>query len=71
MENALMAEIKSQLLAELLIEAADVTNDEEKARVLRRARDAMWRSVAYWGVNFARSFGELVDEMIEDDASTG
>jgi hypothetical protein len=69
-ENALMSSVSMPplLLAELLVAAAGVTSDEEKARVLMRARDTMWRNVAYWGVSFTRSFGELVEELIEDDA---
>jgi hypothetical protein len=69
--DALMgAEVTPLMLAELLIEAAGVTNDAEKARVLMRARDALWRATDYWGAGFARVFGAPVEEMIEDDAST-
>jgi hypothetical protein len=64
------ASVTTLMLAELLVEVAGVTNDEEKVRVLMRARDALWRATDYWGTNFARSFGMLVEEMIEDDAST-
>jgi hypothetical protein len=55
------------MLVELLVAPAGVTSDAEKASVLMRARDAIWRDTAHWGAGFARSFGMLVEEMIERD----
>ena len=60
-------EINSQMLVDLLIATTGAKTKEERARVLWRASDTMWRSTDYWGTSFPRAFNDLVQDMKKEE----
>jgi hypothetical protein len=60
-------EFTPQMLVDLIISASGAKIPEERARVLWRANDTLWRDVGYLGFGFPRAFNNLVQDMDRDE----